>query len=119
MFEWFKKLFVEKKEMVTLRKIRPMFQTLDKEWHYGITFDWCDVAEEDIEECLGYEIKKDGYIIDQDSRILRSLHCIKTIKFETVKEKTVLLSNSDKEDYWFYSDEEVERMQEVNINKGV
>lgn len=81
----FKKIF--KKEIVTLRKYRPIFVTTDGVKHEGQTYNWGIVERLrcSIPKYIMIDIKSDGYIED-NKKVMYPLTNVVSIEWELVKE---------------------------------
>ena len=105
------------KKILRLIQYRPVFTTSDKVKHVGKTYNYADMDMFTIpvkDHLMREIIHEDGYIMDENN-LCYLLHTIKTVEFEMVNVKKVIDNNIDKHKYQkFYTDEEVEEMEEYN-----
>lgn len=81
----FKKIF--KKDIITLRKYKPVFTTTDGIKHEGQTYNWAIVERLrcSIPKYIMIDIKSDGYIEDKE-KVMYPLTNIVSIEWEVVRE---------------------------------
>lgn len=84
----FNKIF--KKDMVTLRKYKPIFITVDNVKHEGIKYNWIiiDRLSCGAPEYLIEDIISDGYIEDKE-HIMYILTNVISVEWKVVEEKIV------------------------------
>ena len=81
----FKKLF--KKDIVTLRKYKPVFVTTDGVKHEGQTYNWAIVERLrcSIPKYIMIDVNSDGYIEDKE-KVMYPLTNVISIEWELIKE---------------------------------